>query len=89
MTGFFVWKSVACSKAYAALYIVCSSKCFPIICKPTGKPSENPAGIDIPGNPAKLTGTVKISYIYIVIGSLIFSPKPKATVGVEGPIIKS
>lgn len=60
-----------------------------MICNPTGNPSDKPAGTDIPGSPAKLTGIVKMSLMYIVIGSLMFSPIPNATVGEDGPMIKS
>ncbi len=35
---------------------------------------SNPAGIEIPGRPAKFAGTVKISLRYIETGSLVFSP---------------
>ena len=39
--------------------IFCSSKALPIICNPNGYPLASwPAGIEIPGKPAKLTGTV-------------------------------
>ena len=48
-----------------------------------------PAGIDIAGKPAKLTGTVKTSFKYIEIGSLIFSPTAKAEDGVVGVKIVS
>ena len=37
-----------------------------------------PAGIDIAGIPAKFTGTVNMSFKYIDIGSLVFSPTLKA-----------
>ena len=39
--------------------IFCSSKALPIICNPL---ASWPAGIEIPGKPAKFTGTVKISF---------------------------
>ena len=50
---------------------------------------STPAGIDIPGKPAKLTGTVKMSFRYIDIGSSVFSPILKAELGVEGVKIAS
>ena len=43
---------------YPARYIVLSAKRGAISCKPIGNPLENPAGKDIPGSPAKLTGIV-------------------------------
>ena len=48
-----------------------------------------PAGIDIAGIPAKFTGTVNMSFKYIDIGSLVFSPTLKAELGVEGVNIAS
>jgi hypothetical protein len=66
-------------------YPFCSSKAFPIIWSPNGYPFESrPAGIDIAGNPAKLIGTVNISFKYIDTGSLVFSPILNAELGVEG-----
>ena len=54
---------------------VLSSYAFPKICKPKGKPSaENPAGTEIPGIPARLAGTVNISFKYIFNGLSSFSP---------------
>ena len=50
---------------------------------------DDSAGIEIAGNPAKLTGTVKISFKYIETGSLVFSPILKAELGVEGVNIAS
>ena len=41
----------------------CSSNEFVINCMPTGRPFlSNPNGIEIAGNPARLIGTVKISF---------------------------
>ena len=75
---------------YAIFNIVCSSNGLPIICKPSGYPFlSSPAGIEIPGKPAKLTGTVKISFKYIDTGSLVFSPILNAELGVEGVKIAS
>ena len=39
--------------------------------------------MDIAGNPAKLTGTVNISFKYIETGSLVFSPILNAALGVD------
>ena len=43
-----------------------------------------PNGIEIPGNPAREAGTVKISFKYIFIGLSSFSPIRKAALGVVG-----
>ena len=70
--------------------IFCSSKAFPIIWRPKGWPFKScPAGIDMAGNPAKLIGTVKISFKYIETGSSVFSPIEKAELGVDGVSIAS
>ena len=67
------------------LKIFCSSKALPIICNPKGYPFASiPAGIDIAGKPAKLIGTVNISFKYIDTGSSVFSPILKAELGVYG-----
>ena len=67
-----------------------SSNGFAIRWRPNGKPSwDNPPGSDIAGNPARLAGTVKISFKYIWIGSSIFSPIAKAASGVVGVRIMS
>jgi len=50
---------------------------------------SNPAGRDKAGNPAKFTGTVKMSFKYIDTGSLVFSPILNAELGVEGVKIAS
>lgn len=52
---------------------------------------DKPAGTEIPGKPAILTGTVKISLRYIATASFfIFSSAiPKAGVGVAGVRIAS
>ena len=42
--------------------------------KPSGSPFENPHGTEIAGTPARLIGTVNISFAYSVNGSLITSP---------------
>ena len=70
--------------------IFCSSKVLPIICNPNGYPLASwPAGIEIPGKPAKFTGTVKISFKYIETGSFVFSPILNAELGVDGVRIAS
>ena len=43
-----------------------------------------PAGIEIPGSPARFTGTVNISLRYIETGSFVFSPILNAELGVDG-----
>ena len=53
-------------------------------CSPTGKPSLRPHGIEIPGRPATLTGSVHASDRYIATGSAIRAPKRNATVGEVG-----
>jgi len=52
--------------------------------RPTGIPSDSPHGIEIPGSPAMLTGSVQASDRYIATGSAIFAPKRKATDGEVG-----
>src|SRR5699024_7134125 len=57
---------------------------------PIGRPlSSKPTGIDKPGSPAKFTGTVNKSAMYISIGSSFFSPNLKAVPVVTGDTIKS
>ena len=74
----------------AALKQVSSSSGFDIICNPIGSPSLfKPDGTDIAGKPAKLAGTVNISFKYISKGSSCFSPIPKAAPGVVGVKIQS
>ena len=53
-------------------------------CSPTGSPSDRPHGIDTPGSPAMLTGSVQASDRYIATGSASRAPKRKATVGEVG-----
>ena len=48
-----------------------------------------PAGIDIPGRPAKLVEIVKMSSRYIFTGSSPLELNPNAGVGDVGPTIKS
>src|SRR5664280_1568940 len=61
----------------------------PMIWRPTGRPSDRPAGIDIPGRPAMLTGRVQASERYMATGSFILAPMGKATVGLAGAQIAS
>src|ERR1700722_20577663 len=69
---------------------VSSSKCLPITCRPKGSPSAlSPAGTLIAGTPASEAGTVNTSFRYIVTGSSIFSPIPKAAEGAVGVKIAS
>jgi hypothetical protein len=51
---------------------------------PTGNPSDSPAGTEIPGSPAMLTGSVHASDRYIETGSARRAPKRNATVGEVG-----
>ncbi len=53
-------------------------------CNPTGRPSDRPHGIDTPGSPAMLTGSVQASDRYIETGSARRSPKRNATDGEVG-----
>ena len=45
---------------------------------------DSPPGTEIPGSPAMLTVTVKMSLRYICSGSPLTSPMPKAGPGVVG-----
>ena len=57
-------------------------------CSPMGRPPPvKPAGTEIPGRPARLTGIVSTSFRYIDSGSA-FSPSLKATPGVVGAAIR-
>ncbi len=49
-----------------------------------GRPSDSPAGIEIPGSPAMLTGSVQASDRYIETGSARRAPNRNATVGRVG-----
>src|SRR5699024_2523437 len=52
---------------------------------PAGRPSSaRPLGKEMPGTPARLAGMVAMSFMYIAVGSSIFSPRRKATVGAVG-----
>src|SRR5690606_1847077 len=52
---------------------------------PAGRPSSaRPEGSEMPGVPARLAGMVAMSFMYIAVGSSIFSPRRKATVGAVG-----
>src|SRR2546423_2302439 len=77
-------KASTASSACPARKSVFSENCGPISCRPTGSPSERPHGIERPGNPAMLTGSVHASDRYIETGSAIRAPKRKATVGLVG-----
>ena len=64
---------------------VSSPKAGAMICKPKGKPFvSNPAGTDIAGRPARLTGTVSTSFMYMSMGSVGGLSRLKAGVGVDG-----
>ena len=52
--------------------------------QPDGRPSDRPAGIEMPGRPAMLTGNVQASDRYIATGSSRRAPKRNATVGDVG-----
>ena len=58
---------------------------------PTGRPSSaaRPAGIEIPGTPARFAGIVVTSFRYICIGSSSFSPRRNAVVGAVGVAMTS
>ena len=61
-----------------------------MICSPTGSRSRvSPQGIDIPGRPARLMVTVKMSDRYIDNGSSSLSPNRKAGVGDVGVTMAS
>ena len=60
-----------------------------MICRPTGSPAEKPAGMLMPGRPARLTGMVQRSDRYMASGSAVRSPILKATVGEVGEMRKS
>src|SRR5262245_12675267 len=78
-------RPAASSMAWPARNSVASSNGLPISCKPNGVPSEErPAGTEMPGTPAMLAVTVKMSLRYIWIGSPLTSPMPKAGPGVVG-----
>jgi len=56
----------------------------PISCRPTGRPSERPHGIESPGRPARFDGIVSRSAAYIASGFAVRAPSSKATVGDVG-----
>src|SRR5450756_222746 len=60
---------IAPSSAYAARRMRFSENAGPMNWKPTGKPSARPQGIEIAGRPARLTGIVQMSLMYIANGS--------------------
>ena len=74
------------SNTWAVLIKPGSSNALAISWIPIGRPNlSKPTGNDIPGRPAKLAGTVKISFKYIVNGSC-FLPNSKDVVGVDGTV---
>src|SRR5439155_12754111 len=78
-------KPAAFSTVRATRRSVASSKARPMSCRPRGRPSAvSPAGTEIPGRPARLTGTVKTSLRYMAMGSSMRSPMANAAVGVAG-----
>src|SRR5262249_29894924 len=82
-------KPMPASSAWAACRMRFSENAGPTSCNPTGRPSLSPDGIEIPGRPARLTGTVRMSQAYMAHGSSIRSPMPNATVGEAGVAIRS
>jgi hypothetical protein len=56
----------------------------PISWSPTGRPSDSPQGIEIPGSPAMFTGSVQASDRYIATGSEVLAPNRNATDGEVG-----
>src|SRR5439155_17059611 len=72
------------SSAYATLKRVFSANWGPISCSPTGRPSERPHGIEIPGSPAMFDGIVRTSVRYIASGSCVFAPTENAVVAHVG-----
>ena len=77
-------KPSARSSAWPARKRRFSENCGPISCRPTGRPSERPHGIERPGRPAMFGGIVSTSERYIASGFSAFSPSLKATVGDVG-----
>ncbi len=58
--------------------------------QPSGSPStDNPAGTEIAGKPARFAGTVNTSFRYIAIGSSLLSPIAKAAEGAVGAKMQS
>src|SRR6266850_5335128 len=69
----------------AAAKSVDSSKKFPTIWQPRGRPDEvKPDGRERAGTPARFAVTVKMSERYIARGSSVFSPRRKAGPGTVG-----
>src|SRR5207247_6067903 len=77
-------KPIARSSACPVRNRVFSENCGPISCRPTGRPSESPHGMDSPGRPAMFDGIVSTSERYIASGFAVRSPRRKATVGDVG-----
>src|SRR5258705_12941949 len=72
------------SSAYAASIISSSRNACPISWPPSGSPFARPIGREIAGRPARFAVTVKMSDMYIAIGSASFSPALKAGLGTGG-----
>ena len=66
-----------------------SLKAGPMSWKPTGSPSLSPQGMLMAGRPARFTGMVQMSHMYIDSGSAVREPALKATVGVVGEAMRS
>src|SRR6266545_4390559 len=75
---------IARSSACPARKSVFSPNCRPISCRPTGRPSLRPHGMERPGRPATQDGIVSRSLRYIASGSCVFAPSANATVGDVG-----
>src|SRR6266850_8475529 len=72
------------SSAYAASIISSSKNAWPISCPPIGNPFTRPIGSEMAGRPARFAVTVKMSDMYIAIGSASFSPALNAGLGTVG-----
>src|SRR5262249_8799228 len=81
--------SSARSSACPARKSVFSENCGPISCRPTGKASERPHGIESPGIPAMFEGIVSTSARYIASGFSVRAPGRNATVGEVGDASRS
>src|SRR5436305_10221592 len=75
---------IARSSACPTRNSVFSANCGPMICRPTGRPSDRPHGIEIDGSPAMFGGIVRTSARYIASGFSVRSPSLNATVGDVG-----
>ncbi len=82
-------KAAAASNTDPARKSTFSSKAGPMSWSPKGSPSfERPAGMEIPGRPARLAGTVSTSFKYITTGSVGLSSSAKAAEGVVGDFVE-